>query len=199
MEKIVSFITKNIISILGVTILTGTTVATSALGVVKVANSFHSTNLEVPHEQQEQTSSSSQSINQSSFQTTRPNPIALKTSSSSSSMPTSTSGSSSSTNTNSQCIITLFGNKYDVTSLTTTHSGGNVFSCGTDMTTVYQGQHGTNLSRMQPYLITSNSGGTTSSSGQTIGGPSLDNSTGEKESHLNKNEDHDEEHEIENE
>lgn len=75
----------------------------------------------------------------------------------------------SQTNTN-QCIITLFGNRYDVTSLRKTHSGGDIFKCGTDMTTVYQGRHGTNLARMQPYLLTGGSGstGSTSSGGQGI-------------------------------
>ncbi|MEI6378691.1 MAG: hypothetical protein WCO55_03455 [Candidatus Falkowbacteria bacterium] len=51
------------------------------------------------------------------------------------------------------CIITISGNKYDVTSLQSSHSGGNVFDCGTDMTSVYLGRHGRNLNRMQPYLI----------------------------------------------
>ncbi|RJR27026.1 hypothetical protein C4561_04600 [candidate division WWE3 bacterium] len=57
----------------------------------------------------------------------------------------------------SRCIITLWGKRYDVTKLQSTHSGGNVFDCGTDMTSVYQSQHGTNLSRMVPYLISESS------------------------------------------
>ncbi len=52
-----------------------------------------------------------------------------------------------------QCIITIFGNRYDVTSLQTTHSGGNVYECGTDMSQTYRDQHGTDVSRIQPYLI----------------------------------------------
>lgn len=58
------------------------------------------------------------------------------------------------------CVITLFGQKYDVTALRQTHSGGDVFKCGTDMTTIYQKKHGSNVSMMQPYLITG--GGTLS-------------------------------------
>lgn len=58
-----------------------------------------------------------------------------------------------SSNFSSNCIITLFGKQYDITSLLTTHSGGNVFQCGTDMTASYQSRHGTNLSRMAPYLV----------------------------------------------
>lgn len=56
------------------------------------------------------------------------------------------------TNNSNLCIITLQGQQYDVTSLRSTHSGGDIFKCGTDMTAVYQGKHGTSLARMQPYL-----------------------------------------------
>lgn len=55
----------------------------------------------------------------------------------------------------SSCIVTIFGKKYDVSPLQTSHSGGNVFICGTDMTTAYQGMHGTDVSRIAAYLITS--------------------------------------------
>lgn len=55
----------------------------------------------------------------------------------------------------SNCIVTLFGKQYDVSPLRGDHPGGNIFTCGTDMTSVYQGEHGTSVSRMQPYLIPS--------------------------------------------
>lgn len=51
------------------------------------------------------------------------------------------------------CIITISGKSYDVTTLQNSHSGGNVFKCGTDMTALYNGKHGTGLNRMAPYLI----------------------------------------------
>lgn len=51
------------------------------------------------------------------------------------------------------CVVTLFGIQYDVTSLQTTHSGGNIFTCGTNMTATYQAKHGTDVSRMAPYTI----------------------------------------------
>jgi len=54
------------------------------------------------------------------------------------------------------CIVTLFGQKYDVASLRRSHSGGDIFKCDTDMSSVYQGQHGNNLNQMQRYLIGSN-------------------------------------------
>jgi len=53
----------------------------------------------------------------------------------------------------SSCVVTLFGSNYDVSPLQTDHSGGNLFICGTDMTTTYQSEHGTNLSRVASYLI----------------------------------------------
>ncbi len=53
----------------------------------------------------------------------------------------------------SNCVVTLFGNQYDVSPLQTDHSGGNIFTCGTDMTTVYQGRHGTSVTRMAAYAI----------------------------------------------
>lgn len=55
--------------------------------------------------------------------------------------------------TTSNCIITLFGLQYDVTSLQASHTGGNLFACGTDMTATYQAMHGTDVSRMAPYLV----------------------------------------------
>lgn len=61
---------------------------------------------------------------------------------------------SSGSQKNSACLITLFEQQYDVTSLRASHSGGDVFQCGTDMTTVYQSRHGTNVTRIQPYLYT---------------------------------------------
>ncbi len=73
--------------------------------------------------------------------------------------------------TSGGCIITLFGKQYDVTSLRTSHTGGNIFACGTDMTTTYQSMHGTDVTRMQAYLVTSSgntgSGTTTGGSGNT--------------------------------
>lgn len=56
--------------------------------------------------------------------------------------------------TSASCIITLFGQQYNVTALQTAHTGGNIFVCGTDMSASYQAMHGTNITRMAPYLIT---------------------------------------------
>lgn len=61
------------------------------------------------------------------------------------------------TNLNS-CIVTVFGKQYDVTMLRSTHSGGDVFICGTDMTAIYQGRHGTRVNLIAPYFVTTTGG-----------------------------------------
>lgn len=44
--------------------------------------------------------------------------------------------------TGDSCIITVSGNKYDVTNFRYVHEGGNVFKCGEDMTEVFKKAHG---------------------------------------------------------
>lgn len=53
------------------------------------------------------------------------------------------------------CLVTIFGKTYDVGPLQTGHSGGNIFTCNTDMSNVYQSQHGTNVSRISSFLVIS--------------------------------------------
>jgi|CXWL01.1.fsa_nt_gi hypothetical protein len=53
-----------------------------------------------------------------------------------------------------RCIITLSGKQYDVTTLRSSHSGGDVFVCDSDMTASYQAKHGTNMNRMARYEVT---------------------------------------------
>ena len=64
-----------------------------------------------------------------------------------------TKGNNSTNGNSVKCIITILGEQYDVTKLQRSHSGGNVFECGTDMTSVYEGEHGTDLWRIQPYKV----------------------------------------------
>jgi cytochrome b involved in lipid metabolism len=53
-----------------------------------------------------------------------------------------------------RCIVTVSGNRYDVTSYRNSHSGGNIFTCGVDMTSVFKSQHSSGtLKQMSPYLI----------------------------------------------
>ncbi len=51
------------------------------------------------------------------------------------------------------CIITIDGRRYDVQTLRTTHPGGDVFQCNTDMSDIFHGQHGDNLRMIQKYLV----------------------------------------------
>lgn len=76
------------------------------------------------------------------------------------SIPISNPTSNPVTNSNS-CIVTIFGKQYDVTTLKSTHSGGDVFTCGTDMTAIYQGRHGTGVNLIAPYLVVTGGGGST--------------------------------------
>jgi cytochrome b involved in lipid metabolism len=52
-----------------------------------------------------------------------------------------------------RCIITVLGNRYDVTELQTSHPGGNIYICGADMTNDYVSQHGRDTTRISPYKL----------------------------------------------
>lgn len=54
-----------------------------------------------------------------------------------------------------RCIVSVQGRSYDVTELRVTHSGGDIFRCGTDMTASFFGQHEQQLLNtvMRQYLI----------------------------------------------
>lgn len=210
MEKILTYISKNIISVLGITILTGTTLTTSALGVMKVANNFDRVKVEVPEVKDKEPDSTQflsptpqvNEINGNTTNSSHPVGVVGKTPIKTSLIPTSTSVMNSLPNQGvssaNSCIVTLFGKQYDVTTLRTTHSGGNIFNCGTDMSAVYQGRHGTNMSRMQQYLVI---GGTTSSNGGfnnsgTSGGSTGGNtgtSASQGQTEIQREEEHEEE------
>lgn len=52
------------------------------------------------------------------------------------------------------CIVTIDGVKYNVDSLRKTHSGGDIFVCGTDMSVTFWNEHNSRiLSKMQKYKI----------------------------------------------
>ncbi|MFZ2978487.1 MAG: Ig-like domain-containing protein, partial [Candidatus Magasanikiibacteriota bacterium] len=69
--------------------------------------------------------------------------------------------SASATDVYSSCVVTVSGQSYDVSSLKSDHSGGDIFVCGTDMTAVYQAVHGTSVSRIASFLIPSTYNGVT--------------------------------------
>lgn len=54
----------------------------------------------------------------------------------------------------SGCIIQIDGVRYEISSLQRTHSGGNVFTCGSDMSAIFWGRHNQNIwQMMQRYRI----------------------------------------------
>jgi cytochrome b involved in lipid metabolism len=56
--------------------------------------------------------------------------------------------------TDSRCIVTVNGNKYDVSSYKNKHPGGDIFVCGTDMTSAFNNQHSSStLKKMAQYLV----------------------------------------------
>ncbi len=54
-----------------------------------------------------------------------------------------------------RCIVVISGSRYDVTQLRQTHSGGDIFQCGTDMTQIFFSQHNQQLldNQMAQYKI----------------------------------------------
>ena len=54
----------------------------------------------------------------------------------------------------SRCIISINGVSYDVTQFRFIHDGGDIFTCGKDMTSVFFGQHDTQtLQKMEKYRL----------------------------------------------
>ena len=52
------------------------------------------------------------------------------------------------------CIVKIDGGRYDVTDFKKIHSGGDIFSCGCDMSSTFWGKHGqSELNKMQKYKI----------------------------------------------
>ena len=45
------------------------------------------------------------------------------------------------TSNNNSCVVTVDSVKYDVTTFRNLHSGGDIFNCGTDMTSIFYQQH----------------------------------------------------------
>jgi len=80
--------------------------------------------------------------------TVTPKPTAVVIQKSPTTIPTATPAQ------DNRCLVTVDGVKYDVTSFRQTHSGGNIFNCGSDMSQTFWGQHGAKiLSQMAKYKI----------------------------------------------
>lgn len=54
---------------------------------------------------------------------------------------------------NPTCIITIDEKKYDVQPLRSTHPGGDIYKCDTDMSAIFHGKHGESVKRVEKYLI----------------------------------------------
>ena len=172
-----SFLTS-FASKLGMTILVTSTLVTTGVAVTKVAGNF--TDSQIPKQgveiQQEVaeavptevavTSTPAQVFRQ--VQPTKAPVIAVAFPTAAVALKTTpTPGTSS-----GLCLVSISGQQYDVTKLASTHSGGNIFKCGTDMTSSYNSKHGTNMSRMSQYIYNGSAvsnTGTPSTGGTNIG------------------------------
>jgi len=52
-----------------------------------------------------------------------------------------------------KCIISVFGQEYDIGPFRALHPGGDVFKCGEDMTETFMQQHGKDLKRIEKFLV----------------------------------------------
>lgn len=52
------------------------------------------------------------------------------------------------------CLITVNGQTYNVEALRTTHPGGDIYVCDSDMTETFNSKHGTDYARLNQYLYT---------------------------------------------
>jgi cytochrome b involved in lipid metabolism len=53
-----------------------------------------------------------------------------------------------------RCLISVNGKTYNVTQLKNTHSGGDIFKCGSDMTLSFNSMHSNNYSLIEKYVVT---------------------------------------------
>jgi len=211
MERLGLLLTKKSLVTLGVAVLTITTLTSSGAAFVKIAQSFDDGETRVmevkgmetqaiPNVATPQSIGANKSDNNTNSRLTAntPLPTVVNPSANPGRIVTSPSTQASLvTNNVSSCLVTLFGKTYDVMPLKSSHPGGDIFQCNTDMTAVYQSQHGTDVSRMQAYLVISGSGTTSGNTGsQTVGtGGSVSGSSFETKN----NDDGDHEEEVEDE
>ncbi len=155
MNEILAKLFTNLGQKLAITLLVGTAAVTTGAAVIKIANGQREDDSKkvqsTPKVNEDNTSKPIPTTKPKIVSTPNPTtiPTAIKT-------PTP-SKTTVAIDTSNKCIVTLFGKLYDVTNLRSSHSGGDIFSCGTDMTTTYQGKHGTNMSRMSAYAYDPNS------------------------------------------
>jgi cytochrome b involved in lipid metabolism len=166
--------------------ITGLTIATSTVGASKVIGSITQRDQEPPEVEvlddlstQEQAESVTKLSNETLSDTKPASTLAPLKKLAANILPTNTPITSNSLSqqniSTGGCLVTLFGKSYDVTPLKNTHPGGDVFVCGTDMSTSYQSAHGNDVSRMAPYLVNSNGTTVANSTGTSSGSSSSSN------------------------
>lgn len=133
--QLTAFFGKSLFPLIVMILLAGLTLASSVLGANKVIKDFQNPTIPVP----EIKNGSLVTEPEEKSPTGNPQPT-----------PTETKNAEQ----NNRCLVTLFGQQYDVTTLKNEHAGGDVFVCGTDQTALYKGKHGTDLTKMKKYLVT---------------------------------------------
>jgi len=97
-------------------------------------------------------------VNQNNVQSPVAQPVAVATSAPTA-VPTAVQTAAPTAVADNRCIIAIDGAKYDITQFQFSHSGGNVFSCGTvgnpaDLSSLFHSRHPDSfLNRMTQYKI----------------------------------------------
>lgn len=144
-----------VVVVVMVSVLTFITLSTSAMALNKILGSFGQEKDQI--EQGFTPTSTEKAQGGSLSVTVKPTDNVTQSISAPTQINISISPTGSSIINSKGCIVAIFGKQYDVITLRSTHSGGDVFVCGTDMTAVYQDRHGTSVNLIAPYLVTGGS------------------------------------------
>jgi len=207
MKEIILNIFSDIGQKLAVILLVGTTAVTTGTAVARVGLKSGVTEGKVEqktisnnNEKQESESSNTQNITSENVEMVVAPTKALKNNTQTSVLATPTptpiptiTTSPKNTAVANGCIVTLFGQQFDVTSLRSSHSGGDIFVCGTDMTSKYQSKHGSSLSRMARYAVSAS--GSTSGSTSNTSNTSISSSQRKEENERHEDDDSDDDRE----
>lgn len=190
-----TFFSQKTFPIFGVVILTAMTLGTTGMSIFKASQSLAANiKTEVPEVKEVNSevksgvkvevtpkvvnTNNSKAVVKSSTPTNSAKTVGVSSTSSSGSSSSMSNTQTTQATTDNRCVVTLFGQQYDVTTLRGSHPGGDIFVCSTDMSATYQKAHGTDLSRMQKYLITGNSTTAGTGSSSSAASSSLSTETG---------------------
>jgi hypothetical protein len=187
-EKLFHVITENLGTKLAIIALTGTTVASSGIAGYKIVKNFESARtdeapIEIPNviEIPGPDSSGNEGITENATGTGGASSTDIKKTNKTvvsgingSTGATGTSGAH--TSVNGICIVTIFGIQYDLTHFK--HPKPIPLTCGGDMSSSFQGAHGTDVGKLARYKLT---GSLTAQTGTTVSTSGSDDDTEEKE------------------